>query len=238
MLLHLIPLAVLSAITSPTAIAAVLLILARPHPGRLLGAYVAGSFAASVLVGVAIIAGLAATSAFAPHRHTSLPIFDLAIGALILLSAAWLHSERSAEVRRRAAERLARRKAHKSAARGDRPSTTTRILARGSIGLIAAIGVAMHLPGLLYLAGLGEIAHAQLSNVDAVILVVLFNVVMLAPIELPLLGFVAAPERTQQVVAAVDTFIKQHRREGMLLVSVLAGGYLVVTGIVGLISGR
>ncbi len=94
----------------------------------------------------------------------------------------------------------------------------------------------MHLPGLIDLAALADIANANLSAVHAVILLVHFNVVMLTPIELPLLGAIRAPERTQKTVGAVDAFIRSHRSEGLLLASALAGGYLIVTGTAALVS--
>jgi hypothetical protein len=231
---RLIPLAVLAAITSPTAIAAVLVILSRPHPVRLLSAYVIGSFLTSVLVGIAIVSGLTATSVVAPSKHAATPIFDIGIGVLILLSAAWLRSERSAALRRRAAERRARRKARRTAGKGEKPSRSSEILSRGSVGLVAALGVAMHLPGLLYLAALGDITHANVSTAHRLVLIVLFNIVMLAPIELPLLGYITAPQRTEQTVRNVDLFIQGHRAKGLLLLSTVAGGYLIVSGIVGL----
>jgi Sap, sulfolipid-1-addressing protein len=233
---QLIPLAILAAITSPTTIAAVLVILNRPGPVPLLTGYVLGSFATSVLVGIAIVLGLAATSLFASRNGPALPSVDLGIGVLILLSAVWLHSARSAELRQRAAAARARRKAKKNPSRGQKPSRSAVILNRGSVGLLAALGVAMHLPGLIYLAALADIANANLSAVHAVILLVLFNVVMLAPIELPLLGAIKAPERTQKTVGTVDAFIRSHGSEGLLLASALAGGYLIVTGAVALVT--
>ncbi len=233
---QLIPLAVLSAITSPTAMAAVLLILTRPRPIRLLSAYVIGSFVTSVLVGIAVVAVLSATSLGARRKGAAISIFDISIGVLILVSAAWLHSERSAALRQRAAGRLARRKAQKNARRGDRPSWSSQILSSGSAGLLAALGVVMHLPGLLYLAALGYIAHANVSTSRGLLLIVLFNVVMLVPIELPLLGYIVAPQRTEGTVRRVNSFINEHLGKGLLLLSAVAGGYLIVSGIVGLVD--
>lgn len=234
--LQLIPLAVLAAITSPAAIAAVLVILNRPRPLGLLAGYVIGSFVMSMLIGIAVVAGLAASTLFAPRHGPGLPILDIAVGGLILISAVWLRSERSAEMRRRAAARHARRRAEKRARRGDRPSRTSHLLASGSIGVVVALGAAMHLPGLLYLAALGTIAHADLASTRAVIVLLLFNLVMLTPIELPLAGYVVAPKPTQIAVVRLDAFIRAHRTEGLLLGSLIAGGYLVVSGILGLIS--
>jgi hypothetical protein len=233
---QLIPLAVLSAITSPTAMAAVLVILGRPRPVRLLTAYVIGSFVTSVLVGIAVVAGLAATDLLTPAHRAGNPILDISIGVLILISAAWLHSERSADLRRRAAERYAERRERRAARRGDEPSRSARVLSSGSPRLVAALGVMMHLPGLLYLAALAAIANANVSFAHGVALIVLFNIVMLAPLELPLLGAIVAPEATERTVGSANSFIKAHTREGLLGLSLLAGGYLIVSGIVELVT--
>jgi Sap, sulfolipid-1-addressing protein len=228
---QLIPLAVLAAITSPTAIAAVLVILNRPHPRRLLTGYVVGSFVMSVLIGIVVVVGLAATTLLAPRHRASLPVLDIAVGVLILVSAAWLHSPRSAEVRKRASIRHAQRRAERQARRGDRPTRTAQVLASGSIGLVTALGAAMHLPGLLYLAALGTIAHANLSTTHTLVVLVLFNLVMLAPVELPLAGSIVAPHATQDAVRRIDAYVKAHRNQGILLGSILAAGYLILAGL-------
>jgi Sap, sulfolipid-1-addressing protein len=188
------------------------------------------------VAGIAIVSGLAATSLLAPSDHASAPVLHIAIGVVTLISAAWLRSERSAALRRRVAERRAQRKMRKTARRRGKPSWSSEILSRGSVGLIAALGVAMHLPGLLYLAALGDIAHMDVSTSRAVLLIVLFNIVMLTPIELPLLGYIAAPQRTERAVRNVNSLIIEHRQEGLLLLSTLAGGYLIISGIVGLVA--
>lgn len=233
---ELIPLAVLSAITSPTAIAVVLVTLRRPRPVRLLSAYVIGSFVTSVVVGIAVVAGLSATSLGARRKGAAIAIFDISIGVLILVSAAWLQSERSAAMRQRAADRLARRKAQNNARSGDKHSRSSQILSSGSAGGLATLGVVMHLPGLLYLAALGNIAHQNVGTSHGLLLIVVFNIVMLAPIELPLLGYIVAPRRTEEAVRSVNSFINEHRWKGLLLLSVVAGGYLIVSGIVGLVD--
>jgi hypothetical protein len=199
---------------------------------RLLTAYVIGSFLTSVLVGIVVVVLLTATSIVAPSHRAAYPVFDLTIGVLILVSAAYLRSERSALLRQRVTERRAQRKARKTAAGGEKPSRSAQILSRGSVGLVAALGVAMHLPGLLYLAGLGYIAHADVNTARTVLLIVLFNVVMLAPLELPLIGYLVAPQQTERAVQGVNSLIHAHRTEGALLLSAIAGGYLVVSGIV------
>lgn len=235
MLGQLIPLAVLSAVTSPTAMAAVLVILSRPNPRALMIAYVAGSFVASCAIGIAVVALLKTSHAFsAPHSDTR-PAFDICVGVIILISEAWLSSARSAAVRQRSSEWLAARRRRKAERSAGRPSRSARILDRGSVGLVAALGVAMHLPGLLYLVALGDMAAARLGTVETVLVLIGFNVVMLAPIELPLFGCIFDPEATQRRVKAIDDFIHTHERRGLLIVGALAGGYLVISGVLALI---
>ncbi len=139
-------------------------------------------------------------------------------------------------MRQRAADRLARRKAQKNSRSGDKQSRSSQILSSGSVGRLATLGVVMHLPGLLYLAALGYIAHLNVSTSDGLLLIVLFNIVMLTPIELPLLGYIVVPQRTEETVQSANSFINEHRADGLLLLSVVAGGYLIVSGIVGLVD--
>ena len=49
------------------------------------------------------------------------------------------------------------------------------------------------LPGASYLAGLSRIEKLNYSTPETVILVVVFNLIMLALLEIPLLGFAIAP---------------------------------------------
>ncbi len=59
---------------------------------------------------------------------------------------------------------------------------------------------------------------------------------MLAPIELPLLGCMFDPEATQQKVQAIDAFIRHHRRRELLIVGGVAGGYLIISGLITLLT--
>ncbi|HEY2202318.1 MAG TPA: GAP family protein [Solirubrobacteraceae bacterium] len=235
MLGQLIPLAVLSAITSPTAIAAVLVILSRPNPRTLMTAYVVGSFIASVSIGIGLVALLKSSHVFTQRQTSSRPTFEIVVGVIILISELWLSSARSEAVRRRSSEWLAARRQRKAERSGGKPSRSARILGKGSVGLVAALGVAMHLPGLLYLVALSEIAGAHLGRAETVLVLIAFNLVMLAPIELPWLGCILDPKETQRRVTSIDDFIRRHQRREALIAGAVAGGYLVISGIAGLV---
>jgi hypothetical protein len=215
--------------------AAVLVILSRPNPRALMAAYVVGSFIASLVVGIGVVALLKSSHAFTERQSSSRPSFQIIVGVIILISEAWLSSARSAAVRRRSSEWLAARRQRKAERSAGKPSRSAQVLSTGSVGLVAALGVAMHLPGLLYLVALGDIAAANLGQVKSVLVLIGFNVVMLAPIELPLLGCILDPDATQRRVTEIDEFVRRHQRRELLIVGALAGGYLVIGGIVELV---
>lgn len=232
---QLLVLALLSAITSPTAIAAVLVILSRPRAVALLAAYVIGSFATSLLVGIVLVEVLRGSGAFDASEHAGNPIVHLVAGVVVLAASLWLRSDRSAPVRRRAAEMRAARKARKAAG-PKKPSRTSRMLSRGTTPVLAALGVAMHLPGVLYLVALADVSHESLSTASTVAVLAIFNAIMLLPIELPLLAFALAPARTQDALDRMDSYVHANESRVLWLAALAAGGYLIATGVVGLLD--
>lgn len=234
---QLLVLALLSAITSPTAIAAVLVILSRPRAVALLTAYAVGSFAASMLVGFAVVELLSGTGAFNPGDHDGNPIVHIAAGALILAAAFWVSSDRGAPARRKAAEMRAARKERKERKARERgkPSRTSAMLSKGSTPVLAALGVAMHLPGMLYLVALADISHEKLSTAETIAVLAIFNLIMLAPIGLPLLFFAFAPRRTQATLDRMDAYVRTHESRVLWLGALAAAGYLIASGVIGLL---
>lgn len=233
---QLIPLALLSAITSPTAVAAVLVILTRPRAFTLLLAYTIGSIVASVAVGIAIVTLLGAAGTFDPKHGTEAnKVLDIAMGLIILLSTAYLVSNRSARLKRLAERKRAERKARK-ASEPRKTSRTSEMLTKGSVSAVALLGVAMHMPGLLYLVGLADIAHADLGAAEALVVLLCFNLIMLLPIELPLLAYAVRPQWTEATLRRLDDYVHTHERPLLLWGAVIAGGYLIVSGVIGLLG--
>ncbi len=233
---QLLTLALLSAITSPTAIAAVLLILSRPRAIPLLAAYVIGSFVASMVVGLAAVEALKSIGTFNPGQRSANPTVHLVAGVLVLATAAFLRSDRSSPIRRRAAAMRAERKARHARKGHEGPSRTTRLLSRGSVGITVALGVAMHLPGMLYLVALTDVAHESLSTPHTIAVLAAFNAIMLLPIELPLIAFAVAPRWTKDTLDRMDAWLRANERRAIQLTALAAGGYLIVVGLVGLLG--
>ena len=121
-----------------------------------------------------------------------------------------------------------------------------RRLARGhvlvaSAGPVSNVVLAVLFTGLLYAA-----RHSSLVESDAAlallntgvymnVVLALFNLIMLAPIELPLVAFALAPRRTQDALDRADAYVRTHESRVLWVGALLAAGYLIVSGVAGLL---
>jgi hypothetical protein len=220
------PLALLSAI-APATVTAVLLILTGSRPIRLLVALYAGGLVASVAIGYAIVAALEGSGAFtgSGSRHVS-PGIDLAAGSVALLLAGWLTPGRAA-----------RRKQRRAARKPERPHRdpwSQRMVERGSSPLMFVIGMVLNLPSGLYLIALKDVAARRPSNAAALAALIAFNLVMLTPIELPLVASLVDPERTLARLRNLSAWLGDHGHQVVTGVALVAGVYLVARGATGL----
>ena len=78
------------------------------------------------------------------------------------------------------------------------------------------VGALLTLPGASYLIGLHKIADSDPSTAEAVAAVLGFNAIMLALLELPLIGYLFAPEWTPRAVDRFkEWFSRNARRLGV-----------------------
>jgi Sap, sulfolipid-1-addressing protein len=105
-----------------------------------------------------------------------------------------------------------------------------RALGRHSVWVAWAAGAIYSLPGAEYLAGLVLLAKLGAPTASEVLAVLGFNLIMFAVIELPLLGFVLAPERTRSLIEKLNRWMTDHRRILIVIVTGAAGIYLLVSG--------
>jgi hypothetical protein len=82
-----------------------------------------------------------------------------------------------------------------------------------------------------YLAGLALLARLDAPPAANVVAIVGFNVVMFALIELPLLGLVLMPERTQSLTQKLNGWMTAHRRKLIVIVAGAGGTYLLISGL-------
>jgi Sap, sulfolipid-1-addressing protein len=215
----------------PTLLAVVILILTRPNPRRLLAAYLAGAMLTSLTIGFVIVEGLGLGHLLnGDSGRTINPAFDLAVGLVLLALLYALLSGRD----RRLVERRERKRAER--AESSKQPWTDRVLARESIVLTFVVGMALNLPGALYLVALKEIAAADQSATKDVFQLLIYNVIMFAWAEIPLIGYGVAPDRTEALIKRIHDWLGSHTRQIAVGICAVAAAYLTIKGAAGLLD--
>lgn len=214
---------------NPTLIAATTVMLLLPHPKRLMLGYLAGAFAISIPLGLVIVFTLSDTSLIHTTQHTLSPVVDIALGAIAVLLARVVSSERT--------ERAIEHRRASKAEREKPPPRWQRVLTKGSARTTFVVGALLTLPGASYLAGLDAMSKLNASNAVIVLIVIGFNIVMMALLEGPLLCFAVAPEWTPGALERGKAYLD---RRGLKLAGralIFLGAALILKGVIGLIAG-
>lgn len=209
----------------PFRIGMAVLMLGRPQPARQLLALLGGGYAAGLAVGIVVLFGLRSVVAGSPHF--TLPRVQLVIGSMALCGAAAV-----------AVHAVVRRNRPPAAAPvvTEGPwRTRARHLMRGrSLWVAGMAGVGTGLPSVDYLAVLAVIIASGASAATQVTALVTFNLVAFALIELPLVAYLVAPDRTRSAMTTLNEWIRSRRQRDVAVLLGACGGVLVIAGLVGL----
>ncbi|MFL5889740.1 MAG: GAP family protein [Solirubrobacteraceae bacterium] len=219
----------LLAMLNPSLVAATAVMLLVPRSKSLMLSYLLGAYTTAITVGLVIVFTLQGSSFANTAKRTVSPSEQIAVGAILLLVAFILQTKRDAPAR----ERRRRRKEAKARASKAREPWTERMLGRGSTAVAFAVGALLSFPGVSYLTALGRIAKVGLGTVPTVLLVVGFCLIQLIPLELPLLGYAFAPERTERAIASFRAWLVRRRRRVATIAALALGIILIVRGVVG-----
>ncbi|HEX3608477.1 MAG TPA: GAP family protein [Solirubrobacterales bacterium] len=224
----------LLAMFNPTLLAAVTVMLLLPSPKKLMLGYLLGAYLTSMSLGLVIVFALHDSSVVGTSKHTISPLEDIVIGLLLLLVAFILGTDRDMGLR----ERKARRKEAKLAKDGGekREALPLRLLGRGSPRITFVVGVLLSFPGVSYLAGLTRIDGLDAAAAPTALLVIGFCLVQQTLLELPLIGYALAPERTQAGVNGFRAWLAANGRRAVVIAATVLGALIVVRGIAGLVS--
>ena len=221
-----------SAALNPTLLAATTVMLLLPRPRNLMLGYLLGAMMTSVSLGLVIVFSLESSGAVEIAKHTLGPMGDIVLGAILLIAARALSAERDALLR----ERRERRKAAKGKAKKEKgPPRWQRALSRGTPRTTFVVGALLTLPGASYLVALTRLAKDDLATAETVLVVVAFNLIMLALLELPLLSYWLEPAATPGRVERFKASLRRDGRRIAIRIAVVAGALLVVRGVVTLI---
>lgn len=186
--------------------------LNRPRPLLQLGAFLAGGFLMGLSVGAAVL--FIIDSQLPKSTHVTVPRVQITLGVVALLAAAAL------------------------AVTTGRPRTPpawlTRLLTGSSPWVAGIAGLGIALPSVDYLAALAIIAAADATPATQLTALLLFNAVAFALVEIPLLAYLIAPQRTRAAMTAIHRWVRARQRHEVAALLAVVGSVLLAAGLVGM----
>jgi MFS family permease len=212
----------------PALLAGVSVILTRERPAALLLAFYIGGLGVSLTAGFILLNAAGSDPNFGSSSSTTDPLFEIG-AAIAAFALAWLTGSKRgrATIDNWRGKRKSRKEAKQIKKHGElqeaKDPWTVRVLDRGSVLLALIAGMVLNLPGPFYLFALADIAEADYSTVEAIMLVVLFNLIMFTLAELPLIGYLINPEQTQDRVERFSGWLENHGLQIIAIFAVLWG---------------
>jgi hypothetical protein len=196
----------------PFRIGMCVLLLNRPRPRLQLAAFLAGGFLMGLSVGAVVLFAL--SPRLPEAAQLTLPTVQIVIGVLALAAAATV------------------------AATSSRPRTPpvwlTRLYGGQSLWVAGGAGLGIALPSVDYLAALAVIAAAGVSPATQLSALLLFNVGAFALVEIPLLAYLVAPERTRVAMTRLAYWLRARRRGKVAGLLATVGVVLIAVGLLGM----
>lgn len=193
----------------PFRIGMTVLMLNRPRPHLQLAAFLAGGFLMGLTVGAAVL-WVAGSRLPASARGTA-PMVQIVLGVLSLLAAGWL--------------------AFTTGRPRTPPAWLSRLLDGQSLRVAGVAGLGIALPSADYLAALAVIATADTAPATRFAALLVFTVVAFAFVEIPLLAYLVAPERTLAAMTGLHRWIRARQRREVAGLLAVVGSVLVTVGV-------
>jgi hypothetical protein len=218
---------------NPTLLAATTVMLLAERPQRMLVGYLCGAMITSITLGLLIVFAFQDSGAASTTQSTLSPAADFTLGGLLLAVSYLLATGYD----RKRKERKAVKHPEKVKAKAEKgPPRWQRVLNEGTFKIAFVVGICLTLPGGSYILGLNHIADQDASTAATVAMVLGFNAIMLALLEIPLLAYTLAPDTTPDRVDRFKAWLGRIGRRAAVRGSAIIGGLLVVKGVIGLIQ--
>ena len=114
-------------------------------------------------------------------------------------------------------------------------SLPLRMLGKGDPRITFVVGLVLSFPGVSYLDALDHIHKLNPGTVETVLLVVGFCIMQQMLLEVPLLGYVFAPESTGDRVARFQAWMGRRGRTAAVIGAAVIGVWLVARGVITLL---
>ncbi len=208
----------------PLLLVVVVIALSTTYPVRILGWFWAGGMLTTIAVGSVLVFALQDSPLM--HAHNKLPSspeISIVVGALALLAAGAL-----SRVRRRRAPRAPK----PSSSRWEQ--RVEHLVANGGPLAFAGGIVGSIFPSPLVIIGMANIAQLDVSTAVTFLVIVAFYVVMFTLIEVPLVGFIVAPDWARRRIEPVNNWLRHNLLTLAIWVLAVGGAAEMVRGVVNL----
>jgi len=213
----------LSASIYPPALLVLVLLLTGDHPRRLVAAYFFGAALMVVSAGLVALAVINTSGATSQSSSTVSGSVYLALGAGLLVLAAWAWRRWKGMLDADAAQAA--------------PEAGTGRIARLSHRATRSqkwafvLGLAMFLPSPLYLLGIKDIAESGDSTSSNVLAVLICAAAVLLFVEVPLIAMFVRPDGVRAAVGRFHHWLQRNGWRLTAILAALAGVYAIVKGI-------
>lgn len=221
----------LVAMANPTLLAATTVMMLLPNPRRLMAGYLLGAYTTSIISGILIVYALNHSHVTSTAKHTISPGEDIAVGVLCLVMAYVLRAglDRPFQERRKAkkaAKTRTRQEAGKPA-----ESLPMRLLGRGDPRVTFVVGAILSFPGASFISAMNHIHKLHPGKVASILLIVYFCLMQQILLELPLFGFIVAPDKTQARVNGFKAWIGRRGRTVAVIAATVLGALIILKGL-------
>jgi hypothetical protein len=208
----------------PFRIGMTILMINRPRPGLQLLVFLAGGFAMGLAVGLVVLFILRPALGSA---HFTLPRVQIVVGVLLLINAAVVATG--------VIDKRGDGSGGFISGRFGPLATRAKALVNGrSLWTAAIAGLGIALPSVDYLAVLALIAASGAAASVQITALLLFNVLAFGFVEIPLICYLLAPDRTRAALSRVQDWLRTRRRRALTVLLAVVGGVLLVAGLAGL----
>ncbi|UXA07072.1 GAP family protein [Mycobacterium sp. SMC-2] len=235
-----------SVIFEPIRLSLVVLLLSRRRPLLQLLAFLCGGFTMSVGVGLVVLFLLRAAPVVGHFSVAEVQIASGLVGLLIAVVLATRSSLRSLADPVSVGAAVGGDGGSGGVALAERPAPSgrrqvadrTRIVLGGDSLCVATVGgMGAALPSANYLGSLAAILASHAAPVAEVQALLAFNLVAFTVAEIPLIGYLAAPQKTRNLMAALQNWLRSRGRRDIAAWVAAGGCFMLVLGVTSLGAG-
>lgn len=212
----------------PFRLGMTVLMINRPRPRLQLLAFLTGGFAMGTTVGVIVLFVLRPALGSA---HFTLPRVQIVVGAVVLVNAALVATGLLGRARRKPCDGSVGRV---NRLLGPLATRARQLLNGRSLWAAGVAGLGIALPSIDYVAALALIVATGTAATTQFGALMLFNVIAFGLVEIPLLAYLMAPDRTHATLSALYEWLRLRGRLGVAVLLAAVGCVLLGIGLAGL----